>query len=76
MAPPLPWPTALEAAQNSLQQRLSEAVLELDAARVAKGQAEVDFEVGRGHEGRAARGRAGLPCWGIEGWSWAARLLC
>lgn len=47
-APPSPRPTALEAAHTSLQQRLGEAVLELDAARVAKGQAEVDFEVGTG----------------------------
>ena len=49
LARSLPVPlAALEAAHTSLQQRLGEAVLELDAARVAKGQAEVDFEVGKG----------------------------
>ena len=44
----LPALAALETAHNSLQQRLNEAVLELDAARVAKAQAEAEFEVSRG----------------------------
>lgn len=42
-----PCCAALESAHTNLQQRLNEAVLELDAARVAKGQAEVDWEVAR-----------------------------